>query len=773
MMPKNASILVVEDDPAILDGLAALLELLGGGYQVTVHTATNGEEGLAVMNRSTPDLIISDIIMPRMNGFEFLNAVRTNPRWIHTPFIFLTAKGNKEDIFEGRRSGAELYITKPFDGTELLELVKTQLDRTFELRRAREQRLESLKRNVLQLLNHEFRTPLTYVTAYYEMLADSLNEMGDVATLQEYLRGIQVGSLRLTHLIDDLIHIIEIRTGEARTQFQREAQRIDNIGALLHQRVRLVRAEARKYGIRIEEEIKADLPPVFGAPSLLSDMLDRLLDNAVKFTHVQVEQEKVIRVSARAEKGEVFLTVADTGIGFPPHISGLIFDVFYQHNRERLEQQGSGAGLAIVKGYAELHRARVDVESRVGAGSTFTVVLPAHQDSGPSRAGDAHQRRTAMLLLVEDDLHLLEGLKDLLQLARGRYKLKVVTARDGQEGLTMLERYQPDLIISDIMMPVKSGYEFLHEVRANPAWVQIPFIFLTAKGEREDIHLGRRSGAEEYITKPYDFDELVDLIMAQLDRYFQRQGALNQSFENLKRSILAMLRPDFRGPLDLVTSYTQRLADSLEHAETDADMMASLQGIQASSQRLTRLVEDFIAMAEYKTGEARTSYTMRAELLKNVGAILYEAVYERMYGQMDAPVRFEFDLQQQTPPVTGDRERLLATFRRLVDVIIGLCPDEAPAVVRIASRSSEQAVGLLVATTASQLSAAERQEVAEFLNGDEELLEKPGYGPALTVVKSAIRLHNGRIELKDMGSTGLMVRMIFPVTQPVEHTAGK
>ena len=99
MMLRNASILVVEDDPAILDGLTALLQLLGGDYQVAVRTAMNGEEGLAAMNQQAPDLIISDIIMPRMNGFEFLNAVRANPRWIHTPFIFLTAKGRKEDIF--------------------------------------------------------------------------------------------------------------------------------------------------------------------------------------------------------------------------------------------------------------------------------------------------------------------------------------------------------------------------------------------------------------------------------------------------------------------------------------------------------------------------------------------------------------------------------------------------------------------------------------------------------------------------------------------------
>jgi K+-sensing histidine kinase KdpD len=308
-------------------------------------------------------------------------------------------------------------------------------------------------------------------------------------------------------------------------------------------------------------------------------------------------------------------------------------------------------------------------------------------------------------------------------------------------------------------------------VRANPAWVQIPFIFLTAKGEREDIHRGRRSGAEEYITKPYDFDELVDLTMAQLDRYFQRQGALDQNFENLKRSILAMLRPDFRGPLDLVNSYSQRLAESLEHAETDADMIASLQGIQASSQQLTRLVEDFIAMAEFRTGEARTAYTLRAQPLKNVGAILYEAVYERMYGQQDSHVRFEVDLQQQMPAVTGDRERLLATFRRLIDVVVGFCPDQTPVVIRIASRANEQVAGLLVAATASNLSAEERRKVEEFLNGDEELLETPIYGPALTVVKSAIRLHNGRIELKEWNTAGLMVRIVFPIARPAEGTA--
>jgi two-component system, sensor histidine kinase and response regulator len=674
-MTRSASILLVEDDAAILEGMADLLQLFSLGYEVRVHKATNGQEALAAMGLETPDLIISDIMMPRMNGFEFLAAVRANDSWIHIPFIFLTAKGKKEDILQGRRSGAELYVTKPFVSDELLELVKTQLDRSFELRRVREQQVHSLKRNMLQLLNHEFRTPLTYVTAYYEMLADSLLEVQDASTLQEYLRGIQVGSQRLTTLVEDLIKIIAIRTGAAETQFRRDARRIPDVGVLFRQQVQACLPAAVRHGIRIEESIPDKLPPVYGVPSLLADMLDRLLDNAIKFTQVKGSgAEKVIRVSAAAAGGEVCLTVADTGIGFPPHITSFLFDLFFQYNRERLEQQGSGAGLAIVKGYAGLHRARIDVVSEVGAGSRFTLALPVYDRSMTAARSTGDNRPRATVLVVEDDPHLLEGLQELLALAEAPYALQVLVAGNGQEGLAILERYQPDLIVSDVMMPVMGGYEFLRQVRANPAWVQIPFIFLTARGEHEDIHRGRRSGAEEYITKPYEIDELLALAITQLDKHFQRQGALNQSFDDLKRSILGMLQPDFRGPLSLVTSYSQQLADSLQRAETDADLMTSLQGIKASSHRVTRLVEDFIAMAEYKTGEAKTAFEVRAEKLPNAGALLYEAAYERMYGPGDQPIHLQFDLQETLPPVRGDRERLLATFRRLVDILGSIIP---------------------------------------------------------------------------------------------------
>ncbi|MDX1615738.1 MAG: response regulator, partial [Candidatus Promineifilaceae bacterium] len=114
-MRRSATILIVEDDLALMEGIAELLDVIDIGYDITTVKAVDGVEGLAAIGERTPDLIISDITMPRMDGFELLEQLRANPAWVHIPVIFLTARGTEEDVLKGRLSGAELYITKPFD----------------------------------------------------------------------------------------------------------------------------------------------------------------------------------------------------------------------------------------------------------------------------------------------------------------------------------------------------------------------------------------------------------------------------------------------------------------------------------------------------------------------------------------------------------------------------------------------------------------------------------------------------------------------------------
>jgi two-component system, sensor histidine kinase and response regulator len=755
-MSASATVLVVEDEQSLLRGITDLLELADTGYKITVMQAANGLQGLERMRSVTPDLIISDITMPGMNGLEFLENARRNSQWVHIPFIFVTARAKPEEVKSGRLTGAELYITKPWNNSELIELVKTQLDRTFALQALHASGLEKLKRDVMQLLNHEFRTPLTYVTAYYEMLADSLLIDSD-ADLQDYLRGIQVGCVRLTQLVENLIRLVDLRGGEAQTQYEREARPLLHIGEMFRDAALSRESEAAASQIAFKMEIEPNLPTVYGHAVFLLEIFDRLIDNAIKFTHARKRPDGQIALRAWASNGEIFLSVVDNGVGFPPHVRQQIFELFSQYNREQMEQQGSGSGLAIAQGLVELHHGRIQVRSRERMGSEFTVVLPVYDAA--QRPLDAPPR-LATVLLVEDDPFLLKGLYDLLEISEDRYKFRIITAIDGQDALNKLTEHQPDLIISDIMMPVVDGYELLARVRGNPAWTHIPFIFLSAKGQREEIHYGRRQGAEQYIVKPYDSEEMIDLVVSQLDRHFQVQSVRRQSFEELKRDILALLQPDFKMPLDSVTDYSQQLAVNLQTARTDADLRNSLQGLQEASARLTRLVEDFITLAEIKTGETEVSYQMRAAPFA-ADALLYSVGYQDWPLWPEIPI--SIDLNGESAMIAGDEKAITQALDRLLATAAFLHERAGQGRVSLGLSVHPSEAALSVKLDDAAFTPDEAAEIAALFGGnDQTALHKVGYGPGLTIVKGIVDLHGGRVQLDNQPDCYARFTLILP-----------
>lgn len=384
------TILVVEDDIALLEGVRDMLEL--AGYRVL--TACHGQEALQVLEtHPQPDLIISDIMMPRMNGYEFYEAVRARPEWVAIPFIFLTALGEKSDVRLGKQLGADDYIVKPFDEEDLLVAVNAKLRRSAQLQAAQEQQVNSLKHSILTMLNHEFRTPLTLVTSYTEMMSES-GVGTDTAEFQEFLCGIRKGSDRLHRLVEDFIFLVELESGEARKVYEWRRTLVTDLPALIEQAVAPYRDIAASRGLGLVVDVPQGLPPLLADVDYLEDALRRLLDNACKFS-----QRGVIRVTAGlrqappAGAGEeegrrdwVSIAVSDQGIGIAAEELPRIFEAFYQSNRDKLEQQGSGSGLAIVKGIVEMHGGRVEVESQPGVGSTFTIVLPVASQEPPSQA---------------------------------------------------------------------------------------------------------------------------------------------------------------------------------------------------------------------------------------------------------------------------------------------------------------------------------------------------------------------------------------------------
>lgn len=750
-MTTTASVLLVEDDQSLLDGISDLLEVVDLGYELSILTASNGQEGLEIMESYLPDLIISDIMMPKMGGFEFLDHLRQNSAWVHIPVIFLSARGTKEDIRAGRISGAELYITKPFDNEELLEMVRSQLDRTFELKFDRDRRLDDLQRNIIQLLNHEFRTPLTYVTAYYEMLEDGLTNH-HIDYIQEYLRGIQTGAIRMTRLIDNFVKVIELRTGEIVERYNQQAGPVTNLSAIL-EAVCKEWQTAENHSVHVDSQVPRQLPVVYGQTLYIREILDRLIDNAIKFSSTKLTREPKVMISAGRMGDDVYFSVKDNGIGFPAHVHSQLFDLFYQYNREQMEQQGSGSGLTVVKGLVELHDGRIEIDSAIGEGSKFTVYLPIHE---PEKVGKNNLRRyhisakrSATILLVEDEKFLLEGLRELLEIFECDYDLRVLTAANGVEGLKVLEHHKPDLIVTDIMMPRMGGYELLAQVRENPTLVHIPVIFLTAKGERQDVIRGRTSGAEEYIVKPYDSDELLELVIKQLDRYFQVQGAIRQDFDELKRGILDLLQPDFRNPLASVSDYSQKLATSLEKVQTEREMRDSLKGLQAASRKITRLVEDFIFLAEIRTGEATGSFYLSSRPA-NASLLLLEAsdlIRSRAERQ---GIKIECDLSMELPQARIDYDRLKTGIQRLLILLIDYCTLYQRGSMLVKSSAEDEQVNLSLGIHGIGFTNDKFEQINSlFSQIDIKGTEFSEYEPDLVVAKGIIDLHNGMIRIEN------------------------
>jgi len=367
----KTTILVVEDDVNLMHGIRDILQL----QDYSVITADNGLSALDLLRScpSLPDLIVSDIMMPEMNGYEFFEAVRLEKSWTAIPFMFLTAKGEKSDIRAGMSIGADDYVTKPFAAEELIDAVEARLRRHKELQVLRDTQVNDVKRNIMTILNHEFRTPLTYVVAY----ADMLNRDAETLSYDEvkmFLQGVNAGADRLRRLIENFILLVELETGESVRTYNWRKHRLSDYRDIVKQSVGHVATFAAEKGVEIfVQPMPPNLPTIEGDSEYLKVALSRLLENAVKFSD---KPNSTVQVAIYSDDDSLTIEATDQGRGIPEAEFDKIFEPFYQIDRETTEDQGAGAGLTIVKHIAELHHGRVEVYSVVGKGSQFKICIP-------------------------------------------------------------------------------------------------------------------------------------------------------------------------------------------------------------------------------------------------------------------------------------------------------------------------------------------------------------------------------------------------------------
>lgn len=362
-------ILVVEDHEPLREIICDTL--LDAGFETTA--AENGQAALQAMQNRRPDLIVSDIMMPCMDGYEFYTIVQATPEWLTIPFIFLSAKAEREDVLRGKQLGAEDYLVKPFDPETLIITVQARLRRAQIVQERLQMDLEQLKSKIMVLLGHELRTPLTYVSGYTELAMDGADTAAS-EQLQSFLGLIKHGVDRLVKLIEDLLLLVDFDSGLKQVECRQKMQVCENLRMTIGGLISMEQNEASAHRVQLNLHSPDALPPIVICESFLLQALKRLLENAIKFTEAREEPQITVTLSHDAEW--VYIAISDNGIGMPPEVLPNLFQRFYQVNRETMEQQGAGLGLAIAAALVHAQDGNIIVSSILGEGSTFTVQLP-------------------------------------------------------------------------------------------------------------------------------------------------------------------------------------------------------------------------------------------------------------------------------------------------------------------------------------------------------------------------------------------------------------
>jgi signal transduction histidine kinase len=366
------TVLVVDDEDIVREVITEMLQ--DAGY-VTVE-ARHGAEALERLSTYRVDLVLSDVSMPVMDGYGLYDRIRAG--WAGLPFIFLTAHGERARLRHAKELGVDDYLVKPVGSEDLVVAVRALLARHARIEAGRDAQIGQLKEAILMAVAHELRTPLTYLSGYAELLGQSpAVEAGRLRTLVE---GILKGTRRLQRLAEDLVFLVDLRSGEAFRGFEREKRPLPDLPSLLHAAVAARQASADAAGVSLAAELPAQLPAPVGHDRLLGNALDRLLDNAVKFS----KPGGRVTLRARAQDGDVVIEVEDQGPGIPAPELARVCELFHQVDRKRQEQQGVGSGLAVAHTIALMHGGTLSAVSQVGVGSTFTLCLPAQGVSGAS-----------------------------------------------------------------------------------------------------------------------------------------------------------------------------------------------------------------------------------------------------------------------------------------------------------------------------------------------------------------------------------------------------
>jgi signal transduction histidine kinase len=561
-------ILLVDDHPGNLLALEAILKDTGH----TLVRAGSGSDALKAVLRHDFALILMDVAMPDLDGYETVELIRRRERSRHTPIIFLTANFKADThVFHGYSVGAVDYLFKPLvpdvllskvavfvelymkrqaikDAADALKRAYDEMERRVdartrelaetnrsleteiaERRRVEAERAQLLEREqlahreaqamnrmkdeFLATLSHELRTPLNAILGWTSIL-----EVGrrDKAAVSRAIRVIRNNAQAQAQLVADILDVSRIVGGKLPLHLGAVSLR-----AVIEAALEAVQPAADAKGI-VVETVFGEIAPILADRERLQQVMWNLLSNAIKFT----PKDGRVRIEMQALTRDVVVTVADTGQGIEPEFLPHVFERFTQADSSPSRLHGGlGLGMAIVRHLVELHGGSVKVVSDgKDQGATFTVSIPIGAErqerslapvegrhETPESARDAQPMlRDVTVVIVDDDADA----REVVELTLRTQGAHVIAVASGAEALKAVTAYQPDVLISDIAMPGMDGLEFIRQLRdlGPEDGGRVPAIAVTAHASAREAAMTLTAGFDRHVAKPIEAADLISAV---------------------------------------------------------------------------------------------------------------------------------------------------------------------------------------------------------------------------------------------------------------------
>ncbi|MCL2441735.1 MAG: response regulator [Treponema sp.] len=649
------SILIVDDDAS---NLLELNSILTSDY--IVYAVSDGTSALEKANESLIDLILLDVIMPDMSGFEVLAELKKTDNTKHIPVIFITSLSEEGNESEGLTLGAVDYIRKPFS-PEVVKLRVGQQIKIINLQRDLEyaaaaaeaaaktaEAANKSKSSFLANMSHEIRTPMNAIMGVTDILMQNETLSDDVT---DGLEKIYASSEMLLGIINDILDFSKIEAGKLDIIIA-PYKVASMINDAVHLNMMRIGNRPIKFELIIDETIPATLK---GDELRIKQILNNLLSNAFKYTDTGKVTLSVMYESDSDSKKRLVLSVKDTGHGMTQEQLDRLFDEYSRFNQNSKRSiEGTGLGLSILQRLVNLMNGEVHVESEVNKGTTVTIWLPQASDGseiiGMETAINLQSFRTnyighrerarikrepmpyGRVLIVDDtETNLFVAVKLM-----NFYKLQIETAVNGQEAVEKIKSGKDyDIIFMDHMMPEMDGIEATQILRS--FGYTKPIIALTANAVTGQADVFLENGFDAFISKPLDVHQL-DAIL------------INHIRDKQPPEVIEAARKQYLNADTVVNNNMQ----------TNMDFML-LESFVRDARKAVLLLEEFLLKHDFENEESLHKYTICVHGMKSTLGVINDSQLSELAQKLEQAGRdrnINF-LKKETPRFINDLHLLL------------------------------------------------------------------------------------------------------------------